>query len=631
MKISKDEILKLVKADIDQAEGYSESVIIPSVRTRYDIYNASESYYEKLMPRLSKKSKVVSTDVADVIEWIMPRLMQTFFGSDDIVAVQGRNAEDTHKASILQQLCNYQITVLNNGFMVFYRWFKDALITGLGVVKCYWDRKYEYEDLEEFIGEEQLQLLMSDENIEVKDYSIFSQDPMTLRSVYKVKYRLKKITKNQPVIENVPITEFLFDSTAKTISDAKYIIHKKKVTIDYLKTQADRGIYDKKAVDELIENTPSDTTDYDAFFITGQDDVIQQVSNETQPARNSVYLYECYEKIDIDGDDRLEDVIVTVCGNKVLRVEENTYGRSTFFTLSPVMEPHKIFGKGMSDIIGQLQDLKTALLKELVTNLSLSNESKLLLREDAVYVEDLLSNRPFVRVRQNVPNIHNVITPMAPKPIHQLTMPMLEYLDYTRENRSGITRYSQGMDANSLNHTATGISQIMQASNQRLELIMRIFAETGIKELFSFLVQLNQKFIDKEQVIRLTNKELEISPDDLNGNFDLVVNAGIALGTQEKQLQALQMMMAHTIQVLLPNGLAKPEHIYNLTKLMYTKLGYKNIDDFMVPIEVIKQQEQMQQMMQQQGAQQQPQGQQEQQIPNELMQQMMTSLQGGMQ
>jgi len=630
MKLSKDEILRLIRADIEQAEQYAENIIIPAVKTRYDIYNASDSYYEKLMPRLSKKSKVVSTDVADVIEWIMPRLMQTFFGSDDIISVQGRNEEDTPKADILQKLCNYQISVLNNGFMVFYRWFKDALITGLGIVKCYWDRKYEYEDLEEFVGEEQFQLMQADENIEIKDYSIFSQDPISLKNVFKVKYRIKNMTKNQPVIENVPITEFLFDFTAKSINEAKYIIHKKKVTIDYLKTQAEKGIYDKKAVNEIEENAPTENDELDVFYVTGQEENIQNINNELQPARNSVYLYECYEKLDINDDGKLEDVIITICGNKVLRIEENTYGRSTFFTLSAILEPYKIFGKGMPDVIGQLQDLKTALLKELVTNLSLSNESKLLIREDAVYVEDLLTNRPFVRIRQNVPNIHNVITPMTPKPIHQLTMPMLEYIDYTRENRSGITRYSQGMDANSLNHTATGISQIMQASNQRLELIIRIFAETGIKEFFSFLIELNQKFIDKNQVIRLTNKELEITPDDLDGKFDLIVNAGITLGTPEKQLQALQMMMSHTMQVLLPNGLAKPEHIYNLTKLMYEKLGYKNIGDFMIPIEQLQQQQQMmmqnQQMQQTDGQQEMPQ---QEQIKPELMQQLMMSMQQG--
>lgn len=633
MKLKKDEILTIVSGDIQQAEQYAQDQIYPVVRERYDIYNASDSYYEKLMPRLHKKSKVVSTDTADVIEWIMPRLMQTFFGSDDVVSVIGRGEEDVPKANIMQELCNYQLNILNNGFMVFYKWFKDALITGLGVVKCYWDRRYEFEDIDEYVGEQQLQQLLQADDIEVKSYDIASQDPQTLNNIYSVKYRLKKVTKNQPVIENVPITEFLYDYTAKTIEDAKYVIHKKKVTIDYLKRQAEKGVYDKKLVDEIAENATAENDEYDEFYITGQDDKVNYLQNDAQPSRNNIYLYECYEKLDINDDGKLEDVIVTIAGNKVLRIEENTYGRTTFFTLSAFLEPYKIFGKGFSDIVGQIQNLKTALMKELVTNLALSNESKLLLREDAIYVEDLLNNRPFLRVRANVPNIHNVVTPLAPKPIHQLTMPMLEYLDYTKENRSGITRYSQGMDASSLNKTATGITQIMQASNQRLDLIIRIFAETGIRQLFGFLVQLNQKFIDKEQVIRLTNQQYTITPDDLDGKFDLIVNAGISMGTPDKQLQALQMMMAHTMQVLMPAGLATPEHIHNLTKIMYEKLGYKNVHDFMVTPEQLQQQMQQQQIagMQQQniptgGIQQEPQ--QEQQVDPAQLQDMMGALNG---
>ena len=87
---------------------------------------------------------------------------------------------------------------------------------------------------------------------------------------------------------------------------------------------------------------------------------------------------------------------------------------------------------------------------------------------------------------------------------------MLEYLDTVKENRTGITKYNQGLDSNSLNKTATGISIITQQSNQRLELIARIFAETGMTELFRFLIKLNQLFVNQALVIRLTNGPMQI-------------------------------------------------------------------------------------------------------------------------
>lgn len=622
-KIKQEDIVSLLKQDIDTAESYYESVILPKVTKRYAVYNADDKYYRELMPRLHEKTKIVSTDVADVIEWIMPKLMQVFFGSNDVVSIIGRNEEDVQKAQIMQQLINYQLTVINNGFMKFYRWFKDSLITGLGIIKVYWDRRYEDEIHEDYLGTDALEQLKAanGEDIELISAEPYEASPdlATEGGLWHVKYKLKKIVKNQPVIENIPITEFLYDPSAKTIDDASFIIHKKKVTADYLRKQADNGIYNKEAVERAIEKgiKSEDNDSFSTNYVTGNLENNYFVSNnyENDDPRKELILYECYEKLDINGDGKLEDVIVTIVGDEILRLEENTYKQPPFFVLSAILEPYKVFGKGYADIIGQLQDIKTALMKELIINLALSNESKLLVREDAIYVEDMLNNRPFIRIRQNVPNIHNVIYPMVPKPIHQLTMPMLEYIDYTRENRSGITRYSQGLDAKSLNKTATGIQQIMQASNQRLDLIIRIFAETGIKSLFRFLVNLNQKFIDEVQVIRLTNKSLEISPDDLSGDFDLIVNSSIATGTPDQQLNTLQLMVQHTMQVLLPLNLATPKNVYNLTKLMYEKLGYKNVDDFVTNPETAQAMQQQQQILQQQQPQQMPPSQLQQQPP----------------
>jgi len=624
MSLSNDAVLQYIKSDIDEAKGYFESQVYPQVKTRYDVYNASDEYYSDKMPRLHSKSKIVSTDVADVVEWIMPKLMHIFFNSDDVVSVTGRREEDDQKAQVFQDLLNYQINVLNNGFMTFYRWFKDALITGIGIVKCYWERKYEYSDTyTEYLSEERIQEFEANPEVEIISKSDFynadksnnkkdvvdnsdnvaaSENASPITRIYEVRYKVKKIVKDRPVIENIPITEFLFDPTARDLDEAKYVIHKKQVTVDYLRQKADAGIYKKNAVENAIENAlEAEQDQYTvSYLVSNKTDYLTNNNNEYDTPRKKITLYECYEKLDINNDGKLEDVIVTVAQDEILRIEENTYGRHPFFALTPHIEPYKVIGKGYADIIGQLQDLKTAILKELVINLALSNESKLLVREDAFYVEDFLNNRPFVRIRQNVPNIHNVIVPINPKPVHQLTMPMLEYIDFIRENRSGITRYSQGLDGRALNHTATGISMIMDASNQRLELIIRIFAETGIKSLFRFLVSINQKFVSQSFVIRLFNRQLEISPDDLQGDFDLVVNASITRGTPDQQMQAIQMMLQTTMQVLMPLGLADATKVYNLVKIMYEKLGYKNVDDFVVSPEQLQQQQQQMMAMQQQ-------------------------------
>ena len=178
-------------------------------------------------------------------------------------------------------------------------------------------------------------------------------------------------------------------------------------------------------------------------------------------------------------------------------------------------------------------------------------------------------------------------------PVNQLspqTFQFLEYLEGQKENRTGITRYNQGLDANSLNKTATGISAILGQSSQRLELIARMFAETGISELFRFMVSLNQKFVDQNTVVRLTNKQLRVSPDDLNGNFDLIVNAGISISTKESTIMTLQTMLTALMQARASGiPIVTPQNVYNLFKKWIESAGFKNYSDYVTDPAVVQQ------------------------------------------
>jgi len=171
---------------------------------------------------------------------------------------------------------------------------------------------------------------------------------------------------------------------------------------------------------------------------------------------------------------------------------------------------------------------EVALTRQIVQNIALTNDPKMILAEESINISDYIEGRKVIRKKPGSP-MGDAAMPMPVNQLSPQTFQFLEYLEGQKENRTGITRYNQGLDANSLNKTATGISAILGQSSQRLELIARMFAETGISELFRFMVSLNQKFVDQNTVVRLTNKQLRVSPDDLNGNFDLIVNAGISI------------------------------------------------------------------------------------------------------
>jgi hypothetical protein len=156
---------------------------------------------------------------------------------------------------------------------------------------------------------------------------------------------------------------------------------------------------------------------------------------------------------------------------------------------------------------------------------------------------------------------------------------MLETVEVWKENRTGVTRYNQGLDSKSLNKTATGISQIMSASQQRMELIARLFAETGVRDLFQAFADMNIKFLETESNIRVNDQWLDISPESIDGKFDITIDVGVGTGTNE--IKTNQMMQMLNVSVPAAQmGIVTPENVYNMLSEVWQLMGYKNTDKF---------------------------------------------------
>lgn len=586
-------LLSLVKADIADAEAYQQSIIQPTVRERYNIYYADKEYYAHKFPILSKTSSLVSTDVADTIEWALPSLMKVFTGSDEVITVAGVTEEDDQNAGVMQSLLVYQLQRQNKFFPILYNWMKDALITGMGIIKCYWERTEGYTPETAQLNADALKLLTQTgvEITNVEGPDIMGDFTVTWNSPYYIK--------NSPKLENILVSEFLYSPDAKNLEDANFIAHRKKVTMSHLRQKEREGIY---ANVDMVHPDSGPIS-----WITDQvEDVIGDHytplhNNQQDKAREEVTIYECYTKIDFNNDGVLEDMIITVAGDVILRAEPNYMGRHPFFSISPTKDPHRIWVKrSYAELIGELQDMKVALTRQIVQNIALTNDPKMILAEDSINISDYVEGRKVIRKKPGSP-MGDAAMPMPVNQLSPQTFQFLEYLEGQKENRTGITRYNQGLDANSLNKTATGISAILGQSSQRLELIARMFAETGISELFRFMVSLNQKFVDQNTVVRLTNKQLRVSPDDLNGNFDLIVNAGISISTKESTIMTLQTMLTALMQTQAAGiPIVTPQNIYNLFKKWIESAGFKNYSDYVTDPAVVQQRAVMDMQLKQQ-------------------------------
>jgi hypothetical protein len=148
-----------------------------------------------------------------------------------------------------------------------------------------------------------------------------------------------------------------------------------------------------------------------------------------------------------------------------------------------------------------------------------------------------------------------------------------------KEKRTGVTAYNQGLDSNSLNKTATGVQQIMNAAAQRLELVARTFAETGVKELFLLVHRLVRKHYVKPDVVKLRNKWVEVDPREWKDRDDLSVSVGLGTGNKDQQLAHIQTII-QAQGMALQLGVATPKNLYNALIKLTQNAGFKNPEEF---------------------------------------------------
>ena len=582
-----EEIRENIKKEIERADNYYEEEIEPEVIRRHKIYESDSKYYKDKFPALTNISDVTASDFHDTVEWAIPSLIKVFFGNEDICKLQGVNSEQDEKAAAAHsELIKYQLERCNDGFLIFYDWIKNSLIDNLGIVKCYWERESTIESKQLVVSPQELMTMQTNPNINI--LSVEQMAPEVLRIEYE---ETTNITKNQPKLEVIPPSEFRFSPEAKSLEDIGFVAHRKIVKLDYLRRREREGVFQN--IDKLLEDEGSDgsveRTNYETDLNPRAFDKINDAGVEE--AKKEFLLYECYVKTDINNDGILEDLIVTMVGNTIVRLEENTMGRHPFFVISPIRDTLRLFPRrGIADLVGELQDLNTAFLKQIIFNIAVNNN-----KQAFINIDTLIDPNEFIDGRKAVRVSGNPREAVMWTPIEQLqpqVFQFLEYMNTMKENRTGITRYNQGMDANSLNKTATGITQIMNASNQRLELIARIFAETGIKQLFRHMIKMNQMYITQETFIRVTDKPKPIYPEDLEGTIDITVNVGVVAGSKQQQAQAMQLLLGMYPQLVMA-GIADVSHVSYAFGRLVESLGYKNVSDFIFPPDIIKQAQMM--------------------------------------
>jgi hypothetical protein len=236
----------------------------------------------------------------------------------------------------------------------------------------------------------------------------------------------------------------------------------------------------------------------------------------------------------------------------------------------------------VADTVKDIQLIKSTIVRNILDNMYLTNNARYAVLAGQVELDDLLSSKPGGIVRMRSPN---AVMPLPTPQISGDAFKMVQYLDQVREERSGVSKMTQGLNPDVLNsHVTTGaVAAVTESSMQRIELIARIFAETGIKDLFKNIYKLIQRYEDRKKIFYLNNKFVPIDVSRWRDELNCNINVGVGSGSQQTKMQTMSGIMT-IIQGLIQNGgmgtMVTPQNVYNAVSEFITQSGYKNPDMF---------------------------------------------------
>lgn len=544
------QIKGILDNEIDNAIGFIETETTEARRKALDFYLRNPYGNE-----IEGRSQIVTGEVAEAIDGALPQLIRVFTTTEDIVYFEPQSPGDEETAKQATDYCNWVFYRENDGLLILHNWFKDALLQKVGVVKAYWEKKEDV-NVEKYknLSEDELAMLLSDGSLEVVEQGVeFIEggiDPMGMPiqvPVYEVKVR--SVKKYGCVkIENVPPEEFIISKSARTIKESPFVAHRRLMTRSELIALG----YDKKVVDGLpsyddLQFTPERV----ARFSQGE-----QPDEDTSldPAMQTIEVFECYIRIDEDEDGMAELRRIVYAGSEILDDDECDY--VPFHAVCPIPIPHKFFGQSLADRTMDIQLIKSTVTRQMLDNLYLTNNARVGVVDGQVNIDDMLNATPGGVIRMKNPN---AMVPIQVPAVTAQAFPMLEYLDAVQAKRTGVSDAQQGLDPDVLNNvSATAVAAMMKSNSGKLELIARIFAETGVKSLFKGILHLLGKYQDKPKLVRMRGKFVQFDPRMWSNQYDVSINVGLGSGDREQKLAMLQMIIAKQEQILQSYGPSNP-------------------------------------------------------------------------
>ncbi len=582
MKLTNEELLSIIEAHRADSLGVEDGELSNERAVALDRYHGRPYGNE-----MEGRSAIVSKDLSEAVDWVMPAIMRIFTQSGVVAEFGPVSQEDEAQAEIETDYVNQVIMKDNDGWIALHDAVKDTLLLKNGYIKHWWEVTDKIEEpCYKGLAIEEVQKLMQDLQqdgceVEIKgqeDHQIMTPNgPMP---VFDIDLKIKR-TKGKCVVEAVPCEEIRVSRKCRgSLQTSPFTEHvTRKTRSDLIEMGMDR---------EFVDQLPAYSTSRYGTQSLSRDSVSDESnysggSSVNDRSMDEIEYCEAYVRVDWDGDGVAELRKVVSVGNQIPDGEDWNEAvpavAITAFTAKRV--PHRHVGESLYDELGDLQEIKTTLQRQMLDNIYLVNNSQTAVNE-RVNLADFMTSIPggLKRIEGIDPvagAFQSIVTPSIGADI----MPMIGYIDQVKEARTGISKASAGLDPDTLSNVTKGAyMENMNRASQKVEMITRLIAETGVKELVLQVHSILMRYQDKQRVVRMKGKYVSVNPQEWRERTDLTVKVGLGTGTEEQRQQKLMAVAQMQREMLGPLGLVGPKEGFALFADTAKAMGFDMPDKY---------------------------------------------------
>ena len=560
-------------------------------------------YYRGDLPGITEqdlndnRSDIVSRDVHDAVQAILPDLVRVFLGGEHVVEFVPTGKDDEATALQATEVIRHIFEKDNDAYAIVHGALKDGLIRRYAVA-TWWHEEEEltYEraysglsldqvaDLTAEPGTVVLELETPTEEMQEPEDGAAPPEPAATgvlpdgtpdptAGVHELKLRHTRKTSRLRV-ELVPPEEVLVSRKARAFNGRQFVGRRQNLTKAEL-----------LAMD--IDEADIDAASADGYLETSELAQARNPDTGTGPARSDdgaklVAYTEGYLMWADEDDESPRLYKVCAIGNAHEVISATPVPHIDMCLWTPDPEPHTVIGESDAEKVADIQRVKTEIWRGVLDSLAEALVPRTEVVEGQVNMQDALSNEigALVRVRQP-----GMVRPLSSPFVGQQALPLLDIVDNMREERVGAFRAADGLSAEAMqSSTKMAVAATISGSKARKELLARGFAANFLAPIFRGLLRLFVEHQDKPRWFRLRGEWVEVDPRGWNAELDCAVEVALAMSTTEERVGVFQSIAEKQEGLILKLGPTNPiagvaEYANTLRKLASLS-GIRNVDAY---------------------------------------------------